>query len=301
MTPSRKSACFITLLLLGVSYWYLCHSLDDQQTKVTKILRSINPEDRFYLDFYFRSLLFEDPLAYVIYGDKPMGFSGFYKPMISSDYPLQQGCSQRNLILKRGYELHKKYQPLFQSKNFIFVFRETDDYNEIALVNRRNFIKTVARSSEDFQRVLGAEVSGESILDQFIREKEILVKPLRGNHALLGILLGYGRKNSSTFHRKIEIMKSQREFHLLHKKGYLTPSPGFNSVNEELDSLSKRLLPMCEPYQEFSLIDLPAFMVDPNDSETHEIREKFIKQRKKIIDIYRGGNFLETTLEHLNS
>lgn len=303
MTASGKGACFIILLLLGgiFSYRYQYDSRDCQGTKISRILKSIEPEDRFYLDFYFRSLLFEDPLAYVIYGDKPMGFSGFYNPLISSDNPLEHGCSQKNLILKRGYELHKKYQPLFQSKNFIFVFRETDDYTEIALVNRRNFIKAVERSSEDFQRVLGVEVSGESILDQFIREKEILVKPLKENHALLGILLGYGKKNSSTFHRKIEIMKSQRKFHLSDKKDHLTPSPGFNSVNEELDSLNKRLLPMPESYQEFFLMDLPAFMVDPNDLETHEIREKFIKQRKEIIDIYRRGNFLETTLEHLNS
>ena len=154
---------------------------------------------------------------------------------------------------------------------------------------------------EDFQRALGAAVSGESILDQFIREKEILGKPLKENHALLGILLGYGKKNSSTFHRKIEIMKSQREFHLCDKKNHITPSPGFDSVYEELDSLEKRLLPMSEPYQEFSLMDLPAFMVDPYDLETHKIKEKFIKQRKRIMDIYQRGNFLETTLEHLNS
>jgi hypothetical protein len=303
MKTSGRAACFITLLLLcGIfSFWYQSDSRSFQRAQNARILKSIDPEDRFCLDFYFRSLLFEDSLAYVLYGDKPMGFSGFYNPTITSDSPLEPGCPQKSLILKRGYELHKKYQSLFQQKNFIFVFRETDDYTEIALVNRRNFLRAVARSSEDFQKVLGAEVTGESILDQFIQEKEILGKPLRENHALLGILLGYGKKNSSTFHRKIEIMKSQREFHLIDKKDHLTPSPGFNSLNEELDSLDKRLLPMRAAYQEFSLMDLPAFMVDPYDLETQKVKGKFIKQRKKIIDIYRRGNFLEITLEHLNS
>jgi hypothetical protein len=215
-----------------------------------------------------------------------MGISGFWNPPSFSDRPLEPGCPQKSLIMKKGYELHKKYQPLFQSKNFIFVFQETDDYTEIALVNRKHFIKAVARATEEFQGILGVEVSGESILDQFIQEKEILGKPLQQNHALLGILLGYGKKNSSNFQRKLEILKSQREFHLCDKNGQIVPSSGFNSLDEELDSLDKRLVPLWEPQLEFSLIDLPAFMVDPNDLETHRIRKKYVKQRKKIILAY---------------
>ena len=261
----------------------------------------MDPEDKFYLEFYFRHLLFEDPLAYVIYGDKPMAFSGFWNPTISSRDSLMPTCSQKSIILRKGYELHKKHHLLFQSKNLIFIFRETNNYTEIALVNRRNFLKAVTSSIGDFQKVLGSDISGESILDQFIKEREILAKPLKENHALLGILLGYGKKNSSTFHRKIEIIKSQKKFHLHAGKGTLIPSPEFDSLDEELASLNQHLLPMQEPHQEFSLVDLPAFMVDPYDLETQELKKKFIEQRKNIINIYRQGDFLKMTLKHLQN
>ena len=303
MKALGRVACFITVLLLyGIfSCFCLVNHRNNQQAKIARILKSIKAEDRFHLEFYFRHLLFEDPLAYVIYGDKPMAFSGFWNPKISSGDSLMPSCSSRSIMLRKGYELHKKYQRLFQSKNLIFVFRESDDFTEIALVNRRNFLKTVAGAIEDFQKVLGVETSGEDILNQFIKEREILAKPLRENHALLGILLGYGKKNSATFHRKIEIMKSQKEFHLQAEKKALTPSIGFDSLDEELTSLNKRLLALQDPYQELSLVELPTFMVDPYDLETQEVRLKFVKQRKNIIDIYRQGNFLEITLNHFAS
>src|ERR1700733_5076738 len=108
---SRRAASFIALFLLcGIlSFWCLGNSRNYQRSKIAKALKSIDPEDRFYLDFYFRSLLFEDPLAYVLCGDKPMGLSGFWNPTNSSDSPLEPGCSQKSIIMKRGYELHKKY------------------------------------------------------------------------------------------------------------------------------------------------------------------------------------------------
>ena len=164
-------------------------------------------------------------MAYVIYGDEPIGISGFWNPTVASDRPLMSGCSSKSSILKRGYKLHRKYQPLLQSKNLIFLFQETGDYVEVTLVNRRNFLKAVAESPEDFQRVLGAEVSGESILAQFIQEEEILAKPLKENHALLGILLGYGKKDASTFHRKMEIVKSRGNFIFMIKETPCPPPP----------------------------------------------------------------------------
>lgn len=301
MTIPRRIAIPITSLVLCgmLGFGWLAYSRNQQHVKVARILKAMGPEDRFYLEYYFRHLLFEDPLAYVIFGDKPMAYSGFWNPRVSSEEDLMPSCSQKSILLKKGYELHKKYRGLFQSKNLIFVFRETEDYTEVALVNRRNFIKAVKDSVADFQKTLGPNVSGQAILDQFIQEGEILVKPLKENHALLGILLGYGQKNSSAFQRKVEILRSQRQFRLHPERAGLTPSPGFDSIDDEFVFLDSHLLPMDEPYSEFSLIDLPAFMVDPYDSETAEIKNKFIRQRKRIIDVYRQGHFLETTLNYL--
>jgi hypothetical protein len=99
----------------------------------------------------------------------------------------------------------------------------------------------------------------------------------------------------------MEIMKSQNEFHLHSRKDSLIPSPGFGSLGEELASLNEHLLPLQESYQEFSIVDLPVFMVDPYDAETHQIKNKFAEQRKNIINVYREGNFLEVTFKHLTA
>ncbi len=274
---------------------------ESQQSKVAKLLKSIPSEDRVYLEFYFRYLLFDDPLAYVIFGDKPMALSGFWNPTPSGNC-LTPNISHNSVILRKGYELHKKYQHLLPSKNFIFVFRESDDYTEIALVNRKNFLKTTANSIEEFQKILGKKISGATILDRFVIEKEIFEKPLKENHALLGLLLGYGKKNSFRFQRKMEILKSTNAFHLHHKQEKcLRPSIGFDSLDEELAFLNQRLKPLEDPCQEFTLVNLPSFMVDSRDIETQGIKKKFIEQRRKITNIYRHGDFLEITLNYLAS
>jgi hypothetical protein len=296
----KKISCLV-LCVTGAIFPYYSFHPSSEQAPHEKLLNSIDPEDRFYLDFYFRHLMLQDPLSYVLFGDKPMGLSAFSNPSSFSINQVLSDNFNKSLLLKKGFELHKKYLHLFSSKNFLFIFKETDNYIEIALVNRKNFLKVTKTAIKDFQAVLGNEFSGEKILEEFIKEREILEKPLRENHALLGLLLGYGKKNSFAFQRKIEVLKEMRTLHLYKIINSKVPSNGFNSLNAELASLDKKLLPFYEKDQQFSLITLPSFMADRQDRETQALTKKYIQQRKNITKAYQHGNFLEITFKKLAS
>src|SRR5579862_783402 len=167
----KKISCLV-LCVTGAIFPYYSFHPSSEQAPHEKLLNSIDPEDRFYLDFYFRHLMLQDPLSYVLFGDKPMGLSAFSNPSSFSINQVLSDNFNKSLLLRKGFELHKKYLHLFSSKNFLFIFKETDNYIEIALVNRKNFLKVTKTAAKDFQAVLGNEFSGEKILEEFIKEKE---------------------------------------------------------------------------------------------------------------------------------
>ena len=87
-------------------------------------------EERFFLEYFFRSLIQEDAIGYVLLGGKPMAFFSYLKPKpIMHAYhlePLKEfelfflGFDDENALFNRGCEILKKYENLFCGKNIFF-------------------------------------------------------------------------------------------------------------------------------------------------------------------------------------
>ena len=87
----------------------------DAQTNVRKFLRSLPLEERFLLDHFFRCLIQEDAVGYVLLGGKPMSFHSYLKPKtLVHPYrcdPVQQfelffdGFDDKDALFHKGWEI----------------------------------------------------------------------------------------------------------------------------------------------------------------------------------------------------
>src|SRR5207248_214704 len=103
-------------------------------------------------------------------------------------------------------ELWNKYLPSFNIKNFMFKSERTEDSNVIFLVNKNNFIKVVNEHIIEFRKILGENITAENLFLQIIDNRNSIWQILKEDHCLLGILFGYGYKNSQMFKRREEIV-----------------------------------------------------------------------------------------------
>ena len=144
----------------------------------------------------------------------------------------------------------------------------------------------------DFKKSLSINITPQEILESCLKGNIIFEDVLNYHDGLLGILLGYGRHNAQLFFRKIQIegIRELQKFSLT--KNSLQPSEGFRTLDDEYNDLSARL----SFFDEGEILDLnplfmtlPGFMADHNSIETQQLKIKYRKQYKKIINKYKKG------------
>ncbi len=262
----------------------------------TFLLKNIPKDELFFLDFFLRYLFLEEGFAYVLFGTKPMGISGYFDLENSKSIFVSQSILPWNVKIKKGAEIFRKYQHLFLFRNCEMLFSAQDGGTDIIFINKKNFLKTFRKNQLDFRKILGSNISGQILLDQIIKQNGILTDYLKKNEQLLGILLGYGNHNAWMYERREEIKRSIHHFTLSIVK--LTPSKGFATIEEELQMLNSKLQPFFEKnHSMISFFEQPIFMVDNETLETKKLKKKYNKQHKRIEQIYgKDGDFLKTTL-----
>lgn len=311
------------LLAILASFFLCCmktHAARElQSVNVKKALSKIPKEDRDNLEFFFRYYL-SQLFGYVIFGDKPMVFATHSEFKIpATDYyncypatEILEGMSHSLhpivLKIKKGWETWQKYQHLFPSSNIIFKTEcfphHAENWVEIICINKKTFIKTVTENIDEFKKVLGQDITPESLLQSCLIAKNFSKDVLKKNHGLLGILLGFGKHNALLFERRsiIDSMFFRKKIGV----DYLpvAPSEGFNSIEEEQEYLTDKL----KIFDERCIVDandlfltLPQFVADHSHPETHALKKKYQKQYLRIRQEYKKGDFLTVTLERLCS
>jgi len=269
-------------------------------TSKTRLLKKIPKDDLVFLDFFLRYLFLEEDFIYVLFGDKAMGVSGYFNPHKADGFLVSQNILPWNLNVKKGAEIFRKYQHLFSMKNCEMLFVEKEDKTEILFINKKNFSRAFNKHQRDFQAILGPRISNKKLLRQMIDEKDVWISTLHEHEGLLGILLGYGKHNAWMFHRRNELHRALHQFSL--SSTQLQPSMGFVSIEEELKTINDTLQLFANKQSSpLIFLRLPTFMADAEASETKKLKKKYIRQRKRIADIYNGNsNFLTTIIENLN-
>lgn len=227
---------------------------------------------------------------YVLNGSKPAVLGDFSSPNLR-ELPFFGGrFFKKEVMLKRGLEIWRKYQHLFPSANHVLLFHEKDDLFEILLINKKRFLNEVARNIEDFKAILGSEMTAEILLKKLVKQEEPLSEILKNHSGLLGIILGYGKHNSWLFHQRKMIQNRLDNSQFIPKR--------FDLIKGEFNTIDKKFQPIEQKRKSILFFtSLPSFVFDPLHIETHELWKEYRKQRKELTKTYRNKNFLEFALK----
>jgi hypothetical protein len=278
---------FVFLISVAGGFFYLGKT-SIKEDAVCKALRNIPDDEKCFLDLFFRILLLRDSGAYVLNGSKPAAQSSF----LGAKYyhtTIHWIGYKRSTIFRKGYEIWKKYEPLFPCNNYCFCYVEDEEEDSITvfLINKKNFTDIVAKNIEDFKKVLGSKINPDIFLDMIINKKQSFFKILN-NHKLFGVIFGYGKHNAELFHRR----------HYLLENGFFRNQ---NLIEKEIEKITEKLQVSHDERSYLLFSSLPSFVCDPTDPETQELQVSYKRQRKEFNNLYKNGNFLEITLRKLGS
>ncbi len=247
-------------------------------------------KDKKKLTYLFYEMIVLDSGAYTLFGKKPMYMGGSIKPYIFSDWNrFRTSISLHNIKIREGWETWQKYEHLFQDSPFIWK-REINPFwttshssTLFILINKKAFNEVVQFHKKDFENVLQKKnITGDFLLQE-AQHASLFKTVLKGHDGLIGTLFGFGRHNAWLFEEK--------------KKGnQVSLAPLWDQ--KTYDFLQNRPDKIC--LEDLSLVfGYPTFLAEPNTYETASLKKEFILTRNKILDYYKGQDFLEATFRLL--
>ena len=290
---SKVKIMFLGMVFLALGGYLLFVRPSDKNVAIA--LKKIPNEERVFLDYFFRELMLTDFLAYVLYGTKPAALAGYFGPQYYF-YRLFWISSKKDILFKKGFEIWKKYEHLFPHTNYILLHRKIDcqeDLFHVLLINKKRFLKEVEENLEDFKRVMGNQITPEIVLKKFITEEKSLYDTVNQHSALEGLLLGFGSHNSWLFYQRDILQNRNEDFQYVPRRVDL--------YQNDLDQINEQLEYPVHEKCELNFVSLPCFLYDSSHQETEEFLAKYKEQRKKFMNKYQKGDFLEETLKKLIS
>jgi hypothetical protein len=299
---------WVGLAFLFFFFIFFLYSLLRHQNSpsISEKISQIPLSDRLMIEAFFRILLFDDLGAYVLFGDKPLCWSGYYQSLdkddiirfFESNHSVRHSC-----FLKSGWKIWQKYAHLFPSKKFILneciELTKKLHWTNIYLIDKEKVCSMIFSHREDFEKVLGEKnFDPNQFLRTYLKSNQPLHLLLKEHEGLFGTLLGYGRNNSWLFHARSRTFYNPYRFTLcINPK----PSPEFGSLSEERDFYDKCMNSFCVGNNAVQLLAIPYFLADLDSQETKNLYKNYIAQKKLIHSIYKNGNFLEITLKQFTS
>jgi len=283
-----------------------------------KSLQSLNPEERLYLESFFRTMLTNSEGGFVLAGSKPVCMEG----ILSSDkINLRQigtKVHRRSIDLCEGYRIWKKFFEPIPSQKLIICCKDHPDHVyfdwvHLMWINPQKLIEVVQNNLPLFQYVLGPQVTPASFLNYLTDPSQ----DIPHDYTLTGIFLGFGSQNA-LYYRRLELIQKQmfsREnppFNLKNEPlkipnlGYLgcdnietfdtEPSFSYSTLREEYQSLEEIGTSSVEIFPS-SLFKIPLFAVYKKDQETVDILSRHQMDKKMIENLLLKSDFLEQILK----
>jgi hypothetical protein len=268
--------CFFHTVCSGTIYQDYQLSQEDIKTKIY----AIPLEERLYLEKFFTKLIRTEGLGYVLFGSKPLCLSGYFIQVPIGNIVL----GSENFLLKKGWEIWKKYEYLFCHPNYL-IFEEghvrgDKNLHPIYFINKKNLLKVIQNNHSLFEKELRVSFEPEKFLAD-ISEKQALSEMIHFHEGLLGILLGYGVESSMQFYKRDLMWNSKLPIE--YEEIYL-------------QEVSKQLFQLEPILEKFKLIQ---FVGNPQSQEVKAILEQNRKEREFLMELYAQECFLEITIQKL--
>lgn len=313
LIKKNRLKAIVTCLLLGL-FFFMSSGLRFDHSHDEKCLEE------------FLQYLFIDTLPYVLYGEKPMClstyaqvefFDGYHLKSVSDiGYSIGNAYSPFNQILMKGaYFLDKKL--VKKPSNFLLKICNNPFQSStkvVLIINKANFVKIVEKNKEVFKERLTSFTNVDAFCQKCFVSKEVLLDALEKDEVLLGILLGYGRRNAELYGKR---KKLSEELKLMSKEDLQ-----YETMKKELCFVSELLQPFpiekedppFDPNLELAskkewqhlvlasyamLCPLPEFVADITSEETEELKKSYQKTREEVRLLYKECPFLEQTLSKI--
>ncbi|MCP5505727.1 MAG: hypothetical protein H7A38_02460 [Chlamydiales bacterium] len=247
-------------------------------------------KDKKCLEKFFRCLILEDGMGYTLLGKKPVSLGAYQ--YLSTGINLENLYAvllPENRKLQKGWRIWSKYRHHFENPNFSIWVEQSpwiENSKIILLVNRKSFNRIVQKHASDFREII--EVSNlTGILDEKTM-RPLFKLGLKGHEGLIGTLLGYGRNNAWLFYQRDQ-----------GKDVHLSSAWENNLENYTIMSMIKNYL-FSKRRNDLSIqLNYPSFVANLDSEETESLKNEYEETRQRILDHYRGKDFLETTLSLL--
>lgn len=213
----------------------------------------LSKEEYAVLDIFFRVLIEESEVGYVLEGKKPMCVHGFFH---KDPFSVNTLPHKHSVALREGARVWKKLTALDTEVCLTVADREDPlipNWVHVITIHRPLFTKILNDNLPLFQYILGPTINPESALQAITSDQTTYHSFLKGDKVLVGEILGFGAQNSLYISRIenieeayseveppfISAQKTKREY----PTEYLPFEPGFgfNSVQKELDFLQKQV------------------------------------------------------------
>lgn len=254
----------------------------------TEHILSLSLKDKKRLFCFMHNLFAEDNFAYTLLGSKPVSWACYKKPFPFVDFPMfYDSLKKYSRTLRLGWKTWLKYRHLFPSA--LFWVEDSKQYSgwcSILLINEKQFNNIVNNNKQDFQDVLQREIIDGFQLLQEAKDRSLMNEILQGHQALLGIVLGYGRDNSWEF-----LERSEKRGDPI---GWVWDENEYNSEETTCQNSADTDI---ESY--LLLYSCPSFAGNPHSEESMALKKDYLQTRQKVINYYKGKDFLETTLSLL--
>ncbi len=255
--------------------------------------KTFSKEQSAKINAFFLELLIDHQGAYTLLGSKPMTIESLFS---SEEYEesLQYVESHPERLsfvidrrLEEGWKEWKKNSKYFPSSNYILAEIPFKDSRNLVFVNVQEVLTIFRENYEDFRQIAGMDFDPQQKICELRDGKYEFWALILNNYVSLGILLGYGNKNSHFF----ENYMHTGGLDVFEASEKMDP----RSFGGSPDLLSDPRFRAAECYLEGRPFYIPIFVaIDPVESEI--LVDRYKKEREQIRQHYQAKDFLDTTL-----
>ena len=270
--------CLGLLVWIAISLPLSGMAHDEEQEYVSK---------RAVLDVFFRVLLEESQGGFVLYGSKPACIEGIL-PSEENLFMVGGILHRRIIVLREGLRVWEKI-PLKKNRQRYFIqsYKPISyGWEEVAVVNSDEVVKSVRDNLPLFQYILGPKTTPQGVLCDLTNCDRGFSPSLKHDKVLTGIILGFGTQNA--------LHVSHQE--ILEDKLYRTEKIPLISLSHELDELEKETL-VSKDIVRKAIPGFPWFGC-LRGPETKKLLDRYSREQKKVQEILNSQDLLEKVLQH---
>lgn len=242
----------------------------------------IQENDKIFLENFIYKTFFRNHFIYPLHGIKPVSLAArmtALKPHLFNTSP----DFESGEVSPLEWKVWKHYEKKLLGKNFILSDEPSlysHQINFLFFINKKEFIKCCKFHCSTFENLLGKSFDPEMSLSLIEKGDTNLLEILKNSDHLLGILLGYGDKNSEDFERS--------RFHMglrLKKVSYVP----YQVEMHKIVGYTHPLIPLKKV----------CFRGLRNSEETDKLADKYLTSHSELLNTYRGGDKVEKLIRIL--